>query len=134
MLIFDDTYTWEGPDAGEQSLWLLTCHLWIIDLSLSRPELVFIRPKIVVAADLSDGPRRKICAETLGRQIYRDFRLEIKRTLWVEYDPALPGKLAVAVLKPRYHDGRETIYAIQWRHLMNSERDLIRRFIPKLDI
>lgn len=132
MLIFDDTYTWEGPDVGDQALWLLTCHLWIIDLSLSHPTLAFIRPKIVVAADLSQGPKRKICAETLGRQIYRDFHLDITRTLWVEYDPSLPSKMAVAVLKPKYHDGRETIYAIQWRKLMKTELDLIGRFIPEL--
>lgn len=134
MLIYDDTYTWEGPDVDEHALWLLTCHLWIIDLSLSHPGIVFIRPKIVVASDMSQGPRRKICAETLGRQIYREFKLDIKRTLWVEYDASLPSKMAVADLKPKYHDGREIIYSIQWRQLMKTEIDIIRRFIPTLNI
>ncbi|MBU1169875.1 MAG: hypothetical protein KKD44_09975 [Proteobacteria bacterium] len=134
MLIYDDIYTWEGPAHGDQALWIMTCHLWIIDLSLSHPEIVFIRPTIVVASDISDGPRRKICAETLGRQIYLDFHLDIRRTLWVEYDPSLPAKMTVAYMKPRYHDGQEMIYSIQWRNPMNTEKDMIRRFIPKLDI
>lgn len=134
MLIFDDTYTWEGPEHGDQSLWIMTCHLWIIDLSLSHPNLEFIRPKIVVAADISDNPKRRICAESLGRQIYRDFNLDIDRTLWVEYDETLQSRLAVAQMTPKYHDGTEIIYSVQWRKIMPSERDIIHRFIPRLDI
>lgn len=134
MLIFDDIYTWEGPEVSDHSLWIMSCHLWIIDLSLSQPGVEHLKPKIVVAWDQSEGPKRHICAEILGRQIYQDFQLDIKRTLWVEFDPSLPSKVAVAELKPKYHDGNEMIYAISWRKLMKNERDIIRRFVPRLDI
>lgn len=134
MLIYDDTYTWEGPEYEDHALWIMSCHLWIIDLGLSHPDVEFIKPKIIIAQDQTDGPKRRICAETLGRQIYSDFNLDIKRTLWVEYDPDLPAKAAVAELKPKYHDGRETIYSIQWRKLMKSEKDIIQRFVPRLGL
>lgn len=134
MLIFDDIYTWEGPEVEDHALWIMSCHLWIIDMSLSNPDVEFMKPKIVVASDQSEGPRRHICAETLGRQIYQDFQLDIKRTLWVEFDPGLPSKAAVAELRPKYHDGNETIYSISWRKLMKSERDIIRQYIPRLGL
>jgi hypothetical protein len=134
MLIYDDIYTWEGPDFNDRAIWLLSCHLWMIDLSLSNPNVLHLRPKIVVASDVNEGPKRKICAETLGKQIYKEFDLDIKRTLWVEYDPSIPTKMAAALMKPQYHDGREIIYSIQWRKLMTSEKEIIRRFIPRLDV
>jgi hypothetical protein len=134
MLIYDNIYTWEGPDYSDHVLWLISCHLRIIDLSLSHPSLTFLKSKIVVAADVNEGPKRKICAETLGRQIYKEFNLDMKRTLWAEYDPFLPSRIMAAQMKPKYHDGSEIIYTIQWRKLMETERDLIKRFIPSLDI
>ena len=132
MLIYDNIYTWEGPDHKDHVLWLISCHLWIIDLSLSHPGLTFLKPRIVVASDVNDGPRRRICAETIGQHIYKEFQLDIRRTLWVEYDPAIPGRLMAAHLKPRYHDGQEMIYSIQWRKLMDSEKEQIYRYIPEL--
>lgn len=134
MLIYDNIYTWEGPDHGDHVLWLISCHLRIIDLSLSHPNLTFLKPKIVVATDVNEGPKRKICAETLGRQIYKEFQLDMNRTLWAEYDPFLPSRIMAAQLKPKYHDGNEIIYSINWRKLLPSERDIIKRFIPSLAI
>ncbi len=135
MLIYDNIYTWEGPhDRHDDILWMISCRLWIIDLSLGHPDVTFLRPKIVVASDVNEGPKRKICAETLGRQIYKAFKLDMKRTLWAEYDPFLPNRIMAAHLKPRYHDGNELIYSISWRKLQPAERDLIKRFIPSLDI
>jgi len=134
MLIYDNIFTWEGPDHNDHVLWLISCHLRIIDLSLSHPDLTFLKPKIVVASDVNEGPKRKICAETLGRQIYKEFNLDMNRTLWAEYDPFLPSRIMAAQMKPKYHDGSEIIYTIQWRKLMTNERDLIKRFIPSLDI
>jgi hypothetical protein len=58
----------------------------------------------------------------------------MNRTLWAEYDPFLPIRIMAAQMKPKYHDGSEIIYAIHWRKLMENERDLIKRFIPSLDI
>ncbi len=135
MLIYDGIYTWEGPhDHSDHVLWLISCRLWIIDLSLSHPHLTFLRPVIVVASDENEGPKRKICAETLGRQIYKSFNLDMKRTLWAEYDPFLPNRIMAAHMKPKYHDGSEIIYSIGWRRLLAGERDVIKRFIPSLDI
>lgn len=134
MLIYNNTYTWKGPEIEKSLLWLISCRLWIIDLSLSNPDVLFLKSKVVVASDLNDGPKRKICAESLGKQIYTDFNLDIRRTLWIEYDPALPSKLAVAVLKPKYHDGLELIYSIDWRKLMEFEVDIVKKYIPELHL
>lgn len=134
MLIYNNTYTWQGPEIEQSLLWLISCRLWIIDLSLSNPDVLFMKSKIVVASDLNDGPKRKICAESLGKQIYTDFDLDIRRTLWIEYDPDLPAKLAVAVLNPKYHDGMELIYSIDWRKLMDFEVDIVKKYIPELKI
>lgn len=132
MLIYNNIYTWQGPELDESVLWLISCRLWVIDLSLSNPGILFLKPKIVVASDLNEGPRRKICAESLGKQIYTDFKLDINRTLWIEYDPDLPSKLAVAMLKPKYHDGIEVIYSIDWRKTLQSEAEIIKKYIPEI--
>lgn len=135
MLIYDDIYTWKGPYGhSERALWMVSCRLWIIDLSLSYPDVIFLKPKIVVASDTGEGPGRKVCAETLGRHIYKAFNLDMKRTLWAEFDPHLPGRILAAQMIPGYHDGSEIIYAISWRDLMQSERAVIKQFIPYLDI
>lgn len=135
MLIFNDTYSWKGPGTSDDSaLWLLSCRLWIIDLRVSSPDLTYFKPVIVVAMDISDGPKRKICAESLARRIYKDFNLDIRRTLWVEYDPGIPEKLFVATMEPRYHDGIEMVYSIHWRKLFDSELKIIRDYIPDIEI
>ncbi len=133
MLIFNDKFTWKGPEVDKDNLWLNSCHLWIIDLaSTDNSSVVYLKPVIIVAMDLNTGPKRKICAETLGKQIFSDFNLDIKRTSWVEYDPDTKSKFMEAFFTPKYHDGLEMIYSIQWRMVSEHKRQVISKYIPEI--
>jgi hypothetical protein len=134
LVIYDDIYHWKGPGCecsgcsvygSESSPSLITCHLRIVDLALKTPSVMHMKRHVVVAEDISEGPRRRICAESLGRQIFRDFNLELKRTLWIECDPFLKETFHVAQFTPAYHDGLEMIYTIDWRPLLSSEKILL---------
>ncbi len=131
MIIFDEIYRWKGPEDGckgcmgyeaKEGLCLLTCHLCIIDLFSPTTPVMPMRRHVVIAEDLSQGPLRRICAESIGRHIFDRFHLEIKRTLWIECDPFLKEIFHVAQFTPTYHDGNETIYTINWRPLLVSEK------------
>lgn len=132
MLIFNDKFTWEGPVSEGENLWLRSCHLWVIDLSVNDPNLFHLKPVIVIAYDQSCGLKRKICAETLGKQVFLDFNLDIKRTLWVEYTPDSKETLWVASFTPKYHDGSEMIYTINWRKPLLAEKEIICSHIPEI--
>lgn len=132
MLIFNDKFTWKGPVANKDYLWLQSCHLWIIKLAATDNNVSYLKPVIVVATDHSSGPKRKICAETLGKQIFSNFNLDIKRTLWVEYDPDTKSKFMVALFTPKYYDGSEMIYSIQWRAASEYELKTIVTYIPEI--
>lgn len=106
--------------------------MWIIDLSDPNKRVEYLKPVIVVAKDISHGPKRKICAETLGKQIFIEFNLDIKRTLWIEYDPDTSGKFMNAAFKPKYHDGSELIYSIEWRKVTAFEMGIILDHIPEI--
>lgn len=134
MLIFNDIFTWKGPITDNENLWLKSCRLWVIDLAAPGSNVEYLRPVIIVAKDISTGPKRKICAETLGKQIFSEFNLDIKRSLWVEYDPDTTRKCMVAVFKPKYHDGSEMIYSIEWRSVTDFESGVIKSHIPELII
>ena len=134
MVIFDDIYHWKGPGGGcsgcsgcesEDGPSLITCRLRIVDLALKTPSVMHMKRHVVVAEDISEGPRRRICAESLGRHIFREFNLELKRTLWIECDPFLKEAFHVAQFTPAYHDGQEVIYAIEWRPLLSSEKKFL---------
>ncbi|WP_300666845.1 hypothetical protein [Desulfoluna sp.] len=81
---------------------------------------------VVMAEDISEGPRRRICAESLGRHIFSEFNLNIKRTLWIECDPFLKETFHAAHFTPAYHDGQEIIYTIDWRPLFTAEKTAMR--------
>ena len=136
MLIYNDIFSWDVPSSieKEQSLWLRSCMLRIIDQSKTNLTLLHLKPVIVVASDLNNGPKRKICAETLGKHIFNSFKLDMKRTLWVEFDPSTQYKLMAATFAPKYHDGNELIYSITWRKLLVNETDIIRQYIPEINI
>ena len=104
----------------------------MIDLSNPKSNVEYLKPVIIVAMDKSDGPKRKICAETLGIQIFAEFKLDIKRTLWIEYDPDTTNKIMAAIFKPKYHDGSELIYSIEWRAVKGFELSIISSHIPEI--
>lgn len=135
MLIYDDIYRWNGPQGGcrecagqdgQSSPCLITCRLRIIDLAADTPFAMPLKRHVVLAEDISEGPRRRICAESLGRHIFRTFDLCIRRTLWIECDPFLKEAFHAAHFTPAYHDGDETIYTITWRPLLHAEKNTLK--------
>ena len=136
MIIFDDIYEWKGPEDACRGCsgygdnggpCLITCRLRILDLSASTesPSVAQLKQHVVMAEDLSQGPRRRICAESLGRHIFLQFKLDIRRTLWIEFDPFLKESYHVAQFTPAYHDGLEVVYTINWRTLLPLEKMLL---------
>ena len=136
MIVFDDIFKWEGPDEGcpgcegchnsdSDAVWLISCKLKIVDLQKAIPQATPMKTHLVLAEDISDGPTRRICAESLGRKIFKEFDLDIRRTLWVEYDPMLKEGHHVADFRPGYHDGQEMIYTINWRPLLPGEKEFL---------
>lgn len=130
MIVYNDIFTWEKK-SGDETLWLSSCQLWVIDRSKSE-KISLLKPFIVVASDQSPGPGRRICAETIGRQIFKEFDIDIRRTLWVEYDPDTLQKLMVAQFTPKYHDGIETIFSINWRRLHKNEIGILKKYLPAI--
>ena len=134
MIIYDGIFKWEGPDQGcsgceachnSDAVWLISCRLKIIDLQKASLGTLPLKRHMVVAQDVSNGPTRRICAESLGRRIFKEFNLDIRRTLWVEHDPRLRQGHHVALFTPAYHDGDELIYTITWRPLLDGEKELL---------
>lgn len=137
-MIFDGIYRWKGPALGCDGCcgpgspvvpWLITCRLRIIDLATESPSVMPMKRHVVLAEDISEGPRRRICAESLGRHIYREFNLSIKRTLWIECDPFLKETFHAAHFTPAYHDGQEVIYTITWRPLLPAEKTALQNHL-----
>ncbi|VVS95175.1 hypothetical protein DBB_47520 [Desulfoluna spongiiphila] len=135
LVIYDDIYQWKGPEGGckecaagdtRHTPWLITCRLRIIDLAPGTTSVMPLKRHVVLAEDISDGPRRRICAESLGRHIFCEFNLSIKRTLWIECDPFLKEAFHAAHFTPAYHDGEETIYTITWRPLLHAEKNTLK--------
>jgi hypothetical protein len=73
------------------------------------------------------------CAEAVGKKISRDFKLDIKKVLWIEHTPSKPGRWCTAVLSPRSAFGPDITYRIQWRPARPNEISLLKPFIPDID-
>ena len=122
MIVFEGTYMLErkeDPGTGPMNAcaWLVK----IIDLSHDEPSSPHIRPYAVLAVRKEGGLFKASCAESLGKRICGDFDLDVDDLLWVEAFPDLPGRLFVAVFKPRYF-GEERHYSIGWRPILENER------------
>jgi len=88
MLIYDDTYHWEGW-GGRLRLGSGKCRLRIFDLKKEdRRNLTYLRPILVVAADVS-GSKMSIrsCASHIATKAVEDFNIDPSRMLWIEYYP-----------------------------------------------
>lgn len=137
MIFFDGTYRLQrsGDDSKakkEASESTSSWRLRIIDLALSQPQVKHLRPTVIVAS-WEGGIFRATCAESLGRRILKDFKLEIDRVLWVEHFPDEAHAMYVACFSPREEMGSETFYSIDWRPIRSNEIDVLRAFIPEVD-
>ncbi|MBI5590894.1 MAG: hypothetical protein HY881_10475 [Deltaproteobacteria bacterium] len=135
MIIFDGTYRWKVPtDSPSRSFrkkWEMSCDLKVIDLSLSRPEVTHLKRYVVVASETTPGPMKTSVADTMGMQIFRDFKLNRHNVLWIEGRSNHFESLEVANFSPDPASGMETQYRISWRPILSNELLLIRAFLPE---
>lgn len=136
MLVYDGTYRLQpGADRGLNPGNNLVCawHVRIINLTVGQPAVQHLRPTIVIANQTGLATCLTSCAEAVGKKISRDFKLDIKKVLWIEHTPSKPGRWCTAVLSPRSAFGSDITYRIQWRPARPNEISLLKPFIPDID-
>jgi hypothetical protein len=132
LILFDGTYRLQRQeDISQKTIGECACSWWlrILDFSMDRPEVRYLRPYVVIATQTGEGIFKATCAESMGNRIYRDFNLKIHETLWIEHYPDEPA-LYVAIFKPKSYFGSEIFYHIDWRPIMPNEFQAIKTFIP----
>ncbi|MFO7970354.1 MAG: hypothetical protein R6U40_01235, partial [Desulfobacterales bacterium] len=94
MILFDGTYRLQRQEnASRKTIGECACAWWvrIVDFSIDRPEVRYLRPYVIIATQTGEGIFRTTCAESLGNRIYRDFNLKMDETLWIEHYPHEPA-------------------------------------------
>ena len=135
MISFDGIYRLRGPRkarlAGSNSTTACAWHVRIIDFGLLQPEVHHLRPHTVVAIPAEEGIFKSNCAETLGKNICRDFDLHIDRIRWIEFFPNLPQQIYVASFSAKSTWGAQVFYSITWHPIRSNELSAIQPFIPE---
>ena len=131
MILFDGTYRWpaRGEATKKRKHWAFSCRLRIIDLAADHPDISYLKPIAVIATETNQGVFRKTCAETMGKRIFRDFDLDVEKTLWIESSPDDPAKMIVGIFSAKTYAGHETYYSIGWRSILPNEFELIKPYI-----
>ena len=131
MIVYDGTYRLQ-PDAGPvtkpDTRWVCSWRVRIIDLATDSPTVRHLKPTIVVANPSGLATSLTSCAESVGKKISRDFKLDVQKTLWIEQFPSRPGQWHAAVFTPGAAFDPDIHYRIKWRQLRPDEAHLIRRF------
>ena len=137
MIVYDGTYRLD-PDAEKgikpRTKWVCAWRVRIINLTVGQPAVQHLKPIIVLANQTGVATSLTSCAETIGKKISFDFRLEINKVLWLEHLPSKPGQLYAAVFTPKSSFGPDIDYKIQWRPARPNEINLIKPFIPDIDV
>ena len=133
MIIFDGTY--RLPVAGKRrtkprTQWTCAWRIRIIDLAAGRPDVRHLKPIFVIASPTGPGTCLTSCAESIGKNISRDFSLDIRKILWVEHFATEPEQLYVAAFKAKSRYGPEIFYDVQWRRIRSNEMETVKPFIP----
>lgn len=135
MIVFDGTYRWKIPHShvtrSFRKHWGMSCDLKIIDMNLHQPDVRHLKRYLVLACETTQTPMKTSAAETLGRQIFRDFNLTRQNVLWMEYR-GTPPSLNVAVFTPVPY-GFETHYRIVWRPAHVNEQKLADSFLIRMN-
>lgn len=135
MIYFDGTYRLKP--LGDTNLpirkWQTAWRVRIIDLAVSRPDVKFLRSKIVIAVCTGGKTLKTTCAESLGKRICRDFQLKAEEILWVEQLPEDPRRFYAAAFTSRPYMGPESYDSVAWRPVLDNEIDAIRNYIPEID-
>lgn len=88
MLIYDDTFYWEGF-GGRLKLGSGKCHLKIFDLNKGDlKDIAHLKPIVVVALDLSDSKMSvRSCSSHIVSTVVQRFDIAPHRIQFVEYTP-----------------------------------------------
>ena len=136
MIIFDGTYRLQ-PDANRgikpRTKWVCAWRVRIINLTVSQPTLRHLKPTLVIANQTGLATSLISCAEAVGKKISYDFKLDIRKVLWIELIPSKPGRWYIAAFTPKTQFGPDVNFHIQWRPARPNEINLIRPFIPGID-
>ena len=136
MIIHDGTYrlipgTEQGFKPGPSRI--CTWRVRIIDLTDGQPAVQHLKPTIVIANQTGLAAGLISCAEAVGKRISLDFKLDIKKVLWIELLPNKPGQWHAAVFTPKSDSGPGISYRIHWRPARPKEIKVIKPFIPDID-
>ncbi len=134
MIFYDGIYRLRQHgkrDSKSFGKWAYSWRIRIINLSISQPDVRHLRPFIVVATQSEESVFRANCAETLGKNICRDFFLNINNLLWVEYFPDKPDQIYAAIFTPKSYFRTEIFYSVNWRPVLPNELEVIKFFIQE---
>ena len=134
MIYYDGIYRLKPLDTDKIPIrqWTAAWRVRIIDLSFNRPEVQYLRPRVVVAVQTGAGSMKTSCAESLGRRICRDFDLNTEQILWVEQFKENPERYYVATFIQRPYMGPENWDSVTWRPVRPNEISAIKPFIPEI--
>jgi hypothetical protein len=130
--IYDLKYTF-NQSARFPHINAFSWRVRIIDFSASQPHVQHIKPIGVVASPQGDGIFKTNCAETLGKNICQDFKLNVAEILWVECFSDNLVQEYVAVFTTKSYFEKDLYYNIKWRPIMQNELKAIRDYIPVTD-
>ena len=136
MIVYDGTYRLQpGANQGLNPGNNLVCawHVRIINLTVGQPAIQQLRPTIVLVNQTGLTTSLTSCVEAVGKKISLDFKLDIKKVLWIEHLPIKPGRWCAAVFTAKAAFGPDINYNIQWRPARPNEIGLLKPFIPDID-
>lgn len=136
MLLFDDTFAWEGF-GGKLRIGAGKCRLRIFDLSKGQNRsLPHLRPILIVASDVAESRMTvKSCVSHLATSVIRQFDLDPQRMVFVEYYPRQHyGMQNERIIPERFeavdfewHEGK-ALYP-RWRVLKPPLLDVVRNAV-----
>ena len=131
MIVYDGEYSWKGSTTAKKrpiSWWRSSYQLRIVDVSLDAPDIVFLKPHVVLFADTGEGASVTNCLPDLAKQICEDFDLDLNRVMWVEVHPEIKERFRVALFRPVARLGSDVFYQVAWRAAAPSELSLINAY------
>ena len=136
MILFDGKYGWSGKKLSKRnpiSWWAGAYWLKIIDLGSANPDVVMLKPIVVIVSDTGEGASATNCAPDLVKSVCQDFNLDIKKVLWMEYHSETTPYLNVAKFIPMAEIREETLYTVAWRSIRPNELDMIKPYFPEAE-
>jgi len=135
MIIFNGKFSWDGKKDGDYkpvSWWPGSHYLTIVDFSAEKPDVVLLKPVIVLAADTKEGHSIHKRYQDLVMGVCREFNLDLQKVFWVRYSRDFENEMKVVVIKLLSGMGPYEVYDLKWRSLMCNERKLIDSLLPML--